>query len=148
MKTLIFISIMMITHTVYSQENTEISKEIITLEKTALERWNRGDIMGYINLYAEDIVYFDPMIDKRMDGLNKLTEYYKQWEGKIHITECEMINPKVQAVDNMAVLTFNLRSVEEMHVYNWNCTEVYRKDEGNSWKIIQTHWSYVKPSLK
>jgi len=138
----------MITHSAYSQENTEISEKIIALEKKALERWNRGDIMGYIDIYAEDIVYFDPMTEKRMDGLNKLTEYYKQWEGNIQITECEMIDPKVQAVDNMAVLTFNLRSVEGTIVYNWNCTEVYRKDKENSWKIIQTHWSYVKPTLK
>lgn len=148
MKTLLLLSIVMITYSAYSQENKKISKEIIALEKTALERWNRGDIKGYLDLYEEDIVYFDPMIDKRMDGLKKLTEYYKQWEGNINITECEMIYPKVQAVDSMAVLTFNLKSVEGMHVYNWNCTEVYRKDKENRWKIIQTHWSYVKPNLK
>lgn len=135
----------MITLSTCSLENSEVSEEIITLEKTALERWNRGDIHGYLELYAEDIVYFDPMIDKRLDGLNNLKEYYKPWEGKINITECEMIDPKVQAVDNMAVLTFNLKSVEENHVYHWNCTEVYRKKE-NQWKIIQTHWSYVKPN--
>jgi ketosteroid isomerase-like protein len=137
--------IAMITISAYSQENTEISKVIIALEKTALERWNRGDIQGYLDLYAEDIVYFDPMIDKRMDGLKKLTAYYKPLEGKINVTEYEMIDPKVQAVDNMAVLTFNLKSVEGAHVYHWNCTEVYRKDNENKWKIIQTHWSYVKP---
>lgn len=148
MKTLLLITIIMITHSAYSQESTKISKEIIAMEKKALERWNRGDIMGYLDLYSDDIVYFDPMINKRMDGLNKLTEYYKPLEGNIHITECEMINPKVQAVDNMAVLTFNLRSVEGTHVYNWNCTEVYLKDKENIWKIIQTHWSYVMPGIK
>jgi len=134
----------MITCIACSHESSAISKEIIALEKSALERWNRGDINGYLDIYANDIVYFDPMIDRRMDGLNKLEEYYKPWEGKINITECEMIDPKVQAVDNMAVLTFNLRSVEDNIVYNWNCTEVYRKEGDNKWKIIQTHWSYVK----
>ena len=148
MKTILLTLGVMITVITYSQENSEISKEIIALEKSALDRWNHGDINGYLNLYADDIVYFDPMIDKRMDGLNKLKEYYKPWEGKINVSECEMIDPKVQAVDNMAVLTFNLRSVEGRIVYNWNCTEVYRKDRENKWKIIQTHWSFVKPSLK
>jgi len=55
-----------------------------------------------------------------------------------------MFDPKVQAVENMAVLTFNLKSVEENIIYNWNCTEVYRKENDNRWNIIQTHWSYVK----
>jgi len=58
-----------------------------------------------------------------------------------------MIDPKVQAVKDMAVLTFNLRSVEGDSLYQWNCTEVYRKDRGK-WLIIQTHWSYVKPNVK
>jgi ketosteroid isomerase-like protein len=134
----------MIKCTPCSQENSEIAKEIIGLEISALEMWNHGDINGYLDLYADDIVYFDPMIEKRMDGLTKLKEYYKPWDGKINITECEMLDPKVQAVDNMAVLTFNLKSVEENNIYNWNCTEVYRKENDNRWKIIQTHWSYIK----
>jgi ketosteroid isomerase-like protein len=108
----------MIKCTTCSQENSEIAKEIIELEISALEMWNHGDINGYLDLYADDIVYFDPMIEKRMDGLTKLKEYYKPWEGKINITECEMFDPKVQAVDNMAVLTFNLKSVEENNIYN------------------------------
>jgi ketosteroid isomerase-like protein len=145
MKFILLIATVMITISSSSQNREAISDEIITLEKNALERWNRGDIQGYLGLYAEDIVYFDPMIDKRIDGLQNLDEYYRPLSGKINVTECEMIEPKVQAVDNMAVLTFNLKSVEGGHVYYWNCTEVYRKSKDKSWKIIQTHWSYVKP---
>jgi ketosteroid isomerase-like protein len=145
MKALLLIPIIMVTYSAYSQENTAVSNEIIALEKAALERWNHGDTKGYLDLYADDIVYFDPMIEKRMDGLDSITAYYKPLEGNINVTECEMIDPKVQAVDNMAVLTFNLKSVEGKHVYHWNCTEVYRKDNKNKWKIIQTHWSFVKP---
>lgn len=60
-----------------------------------------------------------------------------------------MIDPKVQSVDNMAVLTFNLNSFDTEHiVYRWNCTEVFRKEEDSSWKLIQTHWSFTKPNLK
>jgi len=147
MKTLSLITMIMIALSVCSQENPEISEEIIMLEKTALERWNRGDTHGYLDLYADDIVYFDPMIEKRMDGLKKIKEYYYPFEGNINITECEMIDPKVQSVDNMAVLTFNLKSREGETAYHWNCTEVYRRDKDKKWKIIQTHWSYVKPGL-
>jgi ketosteroid isomerase-like protein len=148
MKKLLFILATMTTTLSYSQESEKTAAEIIALETSALERWNHGDINGYLDLYAEDIVYFDPMIDQRMDGLQNVRAYYKPLEGKINVTEYQLINPKVQAVSNMAVLTFNLKSVEGKTLYHWNCTEVYRKDDENKWKIIQTHWSYVKPDVK
>ncbi len=137
----------MITTSAFFQEKAGLSKEIIGLETAALERWNNGDVYGYLELYAEDIVYFDPYMEKRVDGLKELTELYKPWQGKIKVSEYEIINPKVQATDNMAVLTFNLRSVEGGTIHRWNCTEVFRKD-GSKWKIIQTHWSFTKPDLK
>jgi ketosteroid isomerase-like protein len=130
------------------REETDISKEIIALEKSALERWNHGDTRGYLDLYADDFVYFDPMTEKRMDGLEKITEYYKPVEGNINVTECEMVGPLVQAVENMALLTYNLRSVEGESVYHWNCTEVYRRDGEQGWKIIHSHWSLAKPEIK
>lgn len=138
----------MITAPVFSQENSEISKKIIELEKAALERWNNGDVYGFLELSAEDVVYFDPMIEKRVDGIKKLKELYEPWQGKIKISKSEMIDPKVQAVENMAVLTFNLNSQEGEIDYKWNCTEVYRKEKDGNWKIIQTHWSYTKPEFK
>ena len=34
---------------------------IIALERGALDRWGRGDPQGYLDLYARDVTYFDPM---------------------------------------------------------------------------------------
>jgi ketosteroid isomerase-like protein len=133
----------------YAQENVETSKKIIALEKAALERWNSGDVYGFLELSAEDVVYFDPMLEKRVDGLKKLTELYISLQGKIKVSGYEMIDPKVQSVENMAVLTFNLNSFDTEHVvYRWNCTEVFRREDNGSWKLIQTHWSFTKPNLK
>ena len=61
-----------------------------------------------------------------------------------------MLNPKVQRDGNMAVLTFNLLSYvkqpdgTEKVVPRWNSSEVYRKIDGQ-WKIIHSHWSFIKP---
>jgi ketosteroid isomerase-like protein len=126
----------------------DISEHIIGLEKAALERWNKGDVYGFLELSADDIVYFDPMIEHRMDGLEKLTEYYKPAQGMINVYRYEMINPKVQAADDMAVLTYNLKSETESDSHFWNCTEVFRKEPDGKWKIIQTHWSITKPDFK
>jgi Calcium/calmodulin dependent protein kinase II Association. len=138
----------MASTTIHSQNNDSISKLIIGMENSALERWNNGDPSGYLEIYAKDIVYFDPMMEHRLDGLDKLTELYEGFRGKIHITKCDMINPKVQAVDNMAVLTFNLILNIGDTVEKWNTTEVYRLENDNKWKIIQAHWSLTKPDIK
>ena len=148
MKTLTLIGLIMVTISAYSQENREISQKIISMEKAALERWNHGDVYGYLEISAEDVVYFDPFLEKRLDGLKKLTELYKPLQGKMRASAYEMIDPKVQAVDSMAVLTYNLKSYEGERVYQWNCTEVYRKEKDNSWKLIQSHWSFTKPGQK
>lgn len=49
-----------------------IPEHIISLERSALDRWVRGDPEGYLGLYAKDATYFDPFRDKRIDGLDEL----------------------------------------------------------------------------
>lgn len=124
---------------------TDLHEYIITLEKRALERWNNGDPSGYLELSAEDVVYFDPFLEKRLDGHKALTELYESLRGKIKADKYDMINPLVQASENMAVLTFNLISYSGTSSSKWNCTEVFRKETDGSWKLIQTHWSFTKP---
>lgn len=132
----------------HSLDNYSISEIIIEMEKSALERWNNGDPSGFLEISAIDVVYFDPMTESRLDGLDKLTELYEKARGKIYVENYDMINPKVQAVDKMAVLTYNLISYIKGTGHKWNCTEVYRLDNDENWRIIQTHWSPTKPDLK
>ena len=134
--------------TSFSQStNLVLSENIVALEKSALEKWNRGDPDGYLDLSADDVVYFDPFTEQRLDGLDALKKYYDAIRGKIN-GRYEMFNTKVQSVKEMAVLTFNLFSYEGSKVVKWNCTEVYRHEKNGQWKIIQTHWSFIKPELK
>jgi hypothetical protein len=60
----------------------------------------------------------------------------------------KIINPVVQQTDTMAVLTFNLQSYSGETLWKENCTEVYQLEENNDWKIIHSHWSLTKPSIK
>jgi hypothetical protein len=124
----------------------EISEEIINLEKAALEKWGKGDPSGFIEISAEDVVYFDPYLEKRIDNKNELISLYETIRGKIFVDSFELLNPKVQVIGDAAVLTFNYQGYVGEQIHKWNCTEVYafRKNE---WKIIQTHWSLTKPSL-
>lgn len=122
-----------------------ISKKIIEMEKAALDRWNNGDPSGFLEICADDVVYFDTATEKRIDGIEELTKYYEAIRGKVHVDKDDMINPKVHASVNMAVLTFNLISYGKDKLTKWNCTEVYRKEGNGEWKIIATHWSLIKP---
>ena len=126
---------------------------IVALERGALERWGQGDPQGFFDIMAPDQTYFDPMTARRIDGQAALKEYIAPFAGKIRIEKVEMIAPKVQRSGDLAVLTFNLVDYGAQMAggpkttARWNSTEVYRRLNG-SWKIIHSHWSYVKPVLE
>ena len=119
-----------------------ITAEIIGLERAALERWGKGDPSGFLEICAPDVVYFDPFLKRRLDGLAELTAHYEGIRGQIHIDRYELLNPIVQGSERLAVLTFNYVSWGSEGESRWNCTEVYRLDPPG-WRIIQTHWSYT-----
>ena len=123
---------------------------IIALERAALDRWGKGDPRGYLDTYAPDVTYFDPMQDKRVDGRAALKELYGPLTGKISIDHYEMIGAKVQQSGDVAVLTFNLvshakRPTGEPLIVRWNSTEVYARSQGR-WRIIHSHWSFTRPT--
>jgi ketosteroid isomerase-like protein len=124
--------------------NSESEHRIIDMETSALERWGNGDPSGFLEICAPDVVYFDPTLDRRIDGLDELTKYYEAIRGKVSIERFELINPHVHLIGDAAVLTFNYISYGgEEDEYRWNCTEAFRRTE-TGWEIIQTHWSYTK----
>ena len=124
---------------------------IIAMEKAALDRWGKGDPQGYLDIMDTDLTYFDPFQEKRLDGLDAMKEFIKPFWGKIKVDRFEMLNPKVQRDGDMALLTFNLLSYvkqpdgTEKVVARWNSSELYRRIKGE-WKIIHSHWSYIKPA--
>lgn len=121
----------------------DVAATIIALERAALDRWGKGDPSGYLEISAPDVVYFDPFLERRLDGLEALTRYYETLRGKIRIDRDELIDPKVQVCGDAAVLTFNLVSYIGETQMRWNCTEVFQR-RGSRWFIIQTHWSITQ----
>ncbi|UCH62576.1 MAG: nuclear transport factor 2 family protein, partial [Fidelibacterota bacterium] len=123
---------------------------ILSLEKGAMERWRTGDPWGWTELSAHEVTYVDPGLTKPIVGLEEYKAYLKQFEGNIRYEISEFIDPRVVQVGDAAVLTYNYRSSaatpEEPEETLWNTTEVYFRREGK-WRIIHTHWSYVKQKL-
>ena len=127
-------------------DNHTTSETIIALETEALHAWHKGNPSPFLELYAKDFTYFDPAMELRLDGLEQIKELYESMRGKIKMDNFEIVNPRVQVADSMAVLTYNLHSYAGKSVWKENCTEVYRLEENNKWKIIHSHWSLTKPA--
>jgi ketosteroid isomerase-like protein len=127
------------------QNMSELEKKIVQIEKDALDKWYGGDPAPYIANMAGDIGYFEPALDKRLDGRDPLSKMFEAIRGKVHADKYDMLNTRVQATENTAVLTFNLLAVEQGVPFRWNCTEVYSLDKAGQWKLIHSHWSETNP---
>lgn len=112
-----------------------------------MARWCNRDPSGFLEICAEDVVYFDPTLPARLDGLDRLRAYYENIRGKIWASRYEFIDPLVQEMGDAAVLTYRFNSwggSEE--ALRWNCSEAFRRDS-EGWRIIQTHWSFTEAGL-
>jgi hypothetical protein len=84
-----------------------------------------------------------------LNGLDALRAEYAQREGQIHYDVMEFIEPRVQVQGEVAVLTYRFFSIRLnpdgsiLRRTPWNCSEVFARVEGD-WRIIHTHWSYIK----
>jgi len=124
--------------------DTEIARTILALEHAALERWGHGDPDGFLDLTDVEASYFDPFLERRLDGVEALRRWYESVRGKKLYDRFELLNPRVQVFGDVAVLAFNFVSQLGDKEERWNCTEVYRRT-GTEWRIVQTHWSFTQP---
>jgi len=128
------------------------ANDVIALERSALDRWAKGDVGGYLDIYASEITYFDPFQARRVDGLPAMRATLQPIAGKIKIDRYEMLNPKVQGSADVAVLSYNLQNYArqpdgtEKPTNAWNVTEVFRRSAGK-WHVIHGHFSFTNPTL-
>ncbi len=128
--------------------NFTAEEKILELEKMAMHAWLNGNPTPFLDLYSGDFTYFDPSLELRLDGWDKIKELYEAMRGKSKVDKFDIINPVVQIDGSIAVLSYNLHIFLGEQVWKENCTEVYRMDKSGSWKIIHSHFSPTKPSLK
>lgn len=120
------------------ESDEKIQSTIVAMERAALDRSDKGDAEGFLEISAPDVVYIDPTLEQPIHGRDALAAYYRQFTGA-GANRGTMKNVRVQVAGDVAVLTFNYFTAR-----NWNTTEVYRRTK-DGWRIIHTHWSYLKP---
>ena len=133
-------------------DSQPVEEIIIAKEKMILDEWGKGHTLIFPQNSAAEITYFDPSLEKRINGIEEFTALLKPIENQFTIEKYEMLDPKVQVHGEVAVLSYNLVDYSknpqgEEEKFLWNSTEVYKKINGD-WKIIHSHWSFTKPELK
>ena len=131
---------------------SKIAETILSFEKRINERWNKGDVDGALEMYSEDVTYFDPLTEMRLEGRTTVEAYFsKFFEGKLNILRNEIPNPQVIVSDggDLAVLHYNLINIVpdgqggEKQGTPWNSTQVYRLIDGQ-WRVVHVNWSFTR----
>ena len=72
----------------------DVASLILSMERIALDRWGKGDPSGFLEISGPDVVYFDPFLERRLDGFKALTDHYEKIRGQIQIDRDEMLQPQ------------------------------------------------------
>lgn len=122
---------------------SDIPATIIAMEQAALDRSDKLDVDGFLEISDPDVVYIDPFLERPIVGLENLRCFYKNVIVPSGTpVPGEMLNAKVQVLGDTVVLTFNYRRKDGLEP-RWNATEVYRRTKAG-WRIMHTHWSFNK----
>lgn len=130
----------------------KIAETIIAKEHAINDRWNCGDVDGALEEYSNEVTYFDPLTERRLEGRKEVEAYFRQFfEGKLNIVRNEFGPPQVIVADggDLAVVNYNLNNFvagpngEEQPGSRWNSTQVYRLID-DDWKIVHVNWSFTQ----
>jgi ketosteroid isomerase-like protein len=123
--------------------NEAVARQIVALERGALDGWQKGNPDALLEISAPEITYFHVMTAQRLDGLPAVRALFEGYRGRPLFDSYEMADPKVQSSGDTAILTYILVRHIGTVTTRWNATQVYcRKNEG--WRIIHSHWSVAK----
>ncbi len=132
-----------------NESEQRLARRIIALEKAALDKWFKGDTSGYAELWSKrDFSYFDSVVEKRVDDYAAIAETLKGIDGKLHADSYDFCSPRVQFGNDMAVLTYQLFAKTNLLDMEYNCIEVFKKEEEENWRVIHSTWSFIRPMEK
>lgn len=132
----------------YTDEERILADEIIALEKSALDKWFKGDISGYEKLWSErSFTYFDAAVSERVDDYATIKKFLYSISGKLSADTYDFRKPRVQFGKDMAVLTYQLFAKTNLIDMEYNCIEIFQKEDGR-WRVIHSTWSVIRPFEK
>lgn len=91
---------------------------------------------------------FDAVVKKRVDDHAKIADFLKTIDGKLFADSYDFRTPRVQIGKDMAVLTYQFFAKTTLIDMEYNCIEVYQKEEDGEWRVIHSTWSFIRPMEK
>lgn len=130
-----------------TEEEQQMAAEVIALEQDALDKWFNGDISGYKKLWSEDnFSYLDSNWDHIIHDKGEIMNFLLSVvEGKLHADSYDFVKPRVQWVNGMGILTYQLFAHTNFNDMRYNCIEIYVKNANGDWTVIQSTWSFIRP---
>lgn len=129
-----------------SPEDQALAARLVEKEKTALDKWFKGDVSGYASLWSErSFSYFDAVVKNRVDSPKEIRKFLKAIEGKLFAESYEFRTPRVQLANDMAVLTYQLFADTSLMKMAYNCIEVFQREDDGEWRVIHSTWSCIRP---
>jgi ketosteroid isomerase-like protein len=119
---------------------------IVAQERRALAQWAEGNPLGYLDVDADDVTYFDDIgAHSRIDGKDAMRAYLTSLQGKIPPHRYELLDPRVELYGDIGILTLRYKAYPPggKPAFHWKATSVYRRT-GGEWRIVHAHWSLVK----
>ena len=129
-----------------SAGQSDPAQAILAQERRALDHWAAGNPLGYLDVDAADVTYFDDIgAQSRVEGIEAMRSYFTSLKGKIPPHKYEIVDPKVQVYGDIGILTlhYNASATDGTPLAHWKATSVYRRI-GNEWRVVHAHWSLVK----
>jgi len=126
--------------------NRNTEQAILAQERRALDRWAQGNPLGYLDIDADDVTYFDDIgAQSRIDGIEAMRNYFTSLKGKVPAHRYEVVDPKVQVYGDIGILTlrYDAYATDGKPLAQWKATSVYRRI-GGEWRIVHAHWSVLK----
>ena len=128
-------------------KHTNANEEIIALERSALDKWAQSNTMGYVDISADDVTWFDftGVEQPRVEGRDAVKKFLTPLSGQIPLHTYEIVNPKVQVYENCAILTFHWKAVTKdgNPLPVWKATSVYYWKDGK-WQQVHANWSELQ----
>lgn len=128
----------------YAASNADTVRELVALERTQMDGWVKGDPQPSIKMLdPEATFYHNIAAPARLDGAAAVKGLYGQYAGMPLFDSYDILEPKVQAHGDIAILTYYLAQRRNGATSYWNGTQVYQRQK-DGWKILHTHWSEAK----
>lgn len=129
-----------------SAATNSVEQAILGQERRALDRWSQGDPLGYLDVDAREVTYFDDIgAHTRVDGIEEMRTYFTSLKGKIPAHRYQVVDPKIQVHGDIGILTlrYDAYATDGTPLAHRKATSVYHRTQGE-WRLVHAHWSLVK----